>query len=537
MVHPINGATRNTPQGAISADVIILGAGPAGLAAAYELSAKGVSCIVIERDSVVGGLAKTVEYKGHLFDLGGHPFYTKVALIERLWHEILGADFLARPRLSRIYYRSRFFDYPLEPLNAVRGLGLFEIFLCGLSYLRSHVFPEKPETNLARWVSKRFGRRLFKMFFESYTEKVWGIPCTELSADWAAQRIRGLSFSALLKHALNGRKTHNGKNQIKTLIREFHYPRRGPGMMWSKIQEILQQRGSQVIVNAPVEKILWREGRITGVEAGGRLYTGKHFINNVAIHDFFKMMDTAPPTKVRQTALDLHYRDFITVGLIVRGTNLFPDNWIYVHEPAVQVGRIQNYSNWSREMSPDPNHTSSLGMEYFCFEDDASSDEDLLALAKRELASLGLVKAADILDGKVVRVPKAYPVYDDTYRESLQVVRNFVESVPNLQLVGRNGMHRYNNQDHSMLTALMAARNILGADFDLWQMHGDTEYLEEGLALADKDILELEAEASYCVAASGGAVRRERKPFPRGTGKVMTAPAANSRSVRKGRIA
>ena len=538
MVHPINGAPRNSPQEASSADVIILGAGPAGLTAAYELSGKGVSCIVIERDSVVGGLAKTVDYKGHLFDLGGHRFYTKVALIERLWHEVLGADFLARPRLSRIYYRSRFFDYPLDPLNVVRGLGLFEILLCGLSYLRSHLFPEKPETNLARWVSNRFGRRLFKMFFESYTEKVWGIPCTELSADWAAQRIRGLSFSALVKHALNGHKTKNGKNQIKTLIREFHYPRRGPGMMWSRIQEILEQRGSQVIVNAPVEKILWKEGRITGVEAGGRLYTGKHFINSLAIHDFFKMMDPASPETVRQTALDFHYRDFITVGLIVRGTNLFPDNWIYVHEPAVQVGRIQNYSNWSREMSPDPDETSSLGMEYFCFENDAlwrASDEELLALARRELASLGLVKPADILDGKVVRVPKAYPVYADTYRESLQVVRDFVAGVPNLQLVGRNGMHRYNNQDHSMLTALMAARNILGANFDLWQMHGETEYLEEGLALADEDILELEAEASYSVAAHGARVHSEKKP-PH-VGKIMLPQAANSQSSRKGRTA
>ena len=515
MVHSINGSTRNRPQEVNSADVIILGAGPAGLTAAYELSSKGVSCIVIERDSVVGGLAKTVDYKGHLFDLGGHRFYTKVALIERLWHEVLGSDFLARPRLSRIYYRSRFFDYPLDPLNVLRGLGLFEVLLCGLSYLRSHIFPEKPETNLARWVSNRFGRRLFKMFFESYTEKVWGIPCTELSADWAAQRIRGLSFSALIKHAFNGHKTKNEKNQIKTLIREFHYPRRGPGMMWSRIQEILEQRGSRVIVNTPVEKILWKEGRITAVQAGGRTYTGKHFINSLAIHDFFKLMDPAPPQPVHQTALDFHYRDFITVGLIVRGTNLFPDNWIYVHEPAVQVGRIQNYSNWSREMSPRPDETSSLGMEYFCFEGDAlwnSSDEDLLALAKRELASLGLVKAADILDGKVVRVPKAYPVYEDTYRESLQVVRDFVAGVANLQLVGRNGMHRYNNQDHSMLTALMAARNIQGADFDLWQMHGDTEYLEEGLAVADADLLELEAEASYSVAANGGTVRNGSTP-------------------------
>jgi protoporphyrinogen oxidase len=496
MAREKNGAGRAVPQETIPADVIILGAGPAGLTAAYELSSKGVSCIVLERDSVVGGLAKTVEYKGYLFDLGGHRFYTKVALIERIWREVLGADFLVRPRLSRIYYRSQFFHYPLDLLNVVRGLGPLEVLMCGLSFLRSHMFPQRPETNLAAWVSNRFGRRLFKMFFESYTEKVWGIPCTEISADWAAQRIRGLSFSALVRHAFSGSRSRNGKNAIKTLIREFHYPRRGPGMMWTKIQEILQQRGSRVILNAPVQKILWEERRITGIQAGDQIYTGKHFISSLAIRDFFEMMDPDPPEGVRRTALDLQYRDFITVGLIVRGTNLFPDNWIYVHEPAVQVGRIQNYSNWSREMSPDPETTCSLGMEYFCFENDAlwcTPDEELLMLARRELALLGLVNPEDILDGKVVRVPKAYPVYQDSYAQSLEVVRQFVATVPNLQLVGRNGMHRYNNQDHSMLTALMAARNILGANFDLWQMHGDSEYLEAGLTLADEEILKLEA--------------------------------------------
>lgn len=497
MARETNGASRSAPHEAIRADVIILGAGPAGLTAAYELSSKGVSSIVLERDSVVGGLAKTVDYKGHLFDLGGHRFYTKIALIERIWRDVLGADFLARPRLSRIYYRSRFFNYPLDPSDVIRGLGPLEIIMCGLSFLRSHVFPQRPETNLAAWVSNRFGRRLFEMFFESYTEKVWGIPCTQISSDWAAERIRGLSFLTLVKHVFHGKGMQNGKKAIKTLIREFHYPRRGPGMMWTRMQELLEERGSRVILDTPVQKILWEDGRITGIQAGDRLYQGKHFISSLAIRDFFKMMDPAPQVEVLRPALDFRYRDFITVGLIVRGTNLFPDNWIYIHEPAVKVGRIQNYSNWSREMSPEPEKTSSLGMEYFCFENDAlwcSSDEELLTLARRELGDLGLVKPEDILDGKVVRVSKAYPVYDDTYRQLLDVVRQFVATLPNLQLVGRNGMHRYNNQDHSMLTAIMAARNILGEKFDLWQMHGDTEYLEEGLVLADEEILKLESE-------------------------------------------
>ncbi len=480
------------PRATIHADVIILGAGPAGLTAAYELSSKGLHCIVVERDSVVGGLAKTVDYKGYLFDLGGHRFYTKVGLIERIWHEVLGADFLKRQRLSRIYYRGKFFRYPLDPMDVLRGLGPIEVARCGISFLHSRLFPQEPENNLAAWVSNRFGTRLFKMFFESYTEKVWGIPCTAISADWAAQRIRGLSFSSLVRDALKlGGKP---KEAIKTLVREFHYPRRGPGMIWTKMQEVLEQRGSQVVLNAPVRRVRCEDGRITAIDAGSRRYVGKHFISSLAIRDFFGMMDPVPPDEVRQAARAFAYRDFITVGLIVRGKNLFPDNWIYVHEPAVTVGRIQNYSNWSPEMSPDP-EMSSLGMEYFCFEGDAlwrQSDAELLNLARKELASLGLVKAEDILDGKVVRVPKAYPVYDDDYRKGLQVVAEYLKSVPNLQLVGRNGMHRYNNQDHSMLTAVMAARNILGANFDLWKLHGESEYLEEGVALSDNEILELE---------------------------------------------
>lgn len=495
MAFETNGKGKDFSRQAIQADVIILGAGPAGLTAAYELSSKGQHCIVLERDSVVGGLAKTVEYKGYLFDLGGHRFYTKVGLIERMWHEVLGAEFLTRPRLSRIYYRSKFFHYPLDPLDVLRGLGPLEILRCGLSFLQSHLFPQRPENNLAAWVSNRFGSRLFKMFFESYTEKVWGIPCTKISADWAAQRIRGLSFSSLVRHALRRDGNPSGKDAIKTLIREFHYPRRGPGMMWTKMQTLLEQRGSQVVLNTPVKRIRWEEGRISAVEAGDDLYVGKHYISSLAIRDFFGMMDPAPPEAVRKAAQEFHYRDFITVGLIVRGKNLFPDNWIYVHEPAVTVGRIQNYSNWSPEMSPDP-EMSSLGMEYFCFEGDAlwqKSDAELFDLARRELALLGLVNPEDILDGKVVRVPKAYPVYDDFYREGLQRVVEFLATVSNLQLAGRNGMHRYNNQDHSMLTALMAARNILGAHFDLWHLHGEAEYLEEGTALTDAEILELEA--------------------------------------------
>lgn len=476
-----------------SADVLILGAGPGGLTAAYELSRNGISCIVLERDSVVGGLAKTVDYKGFLFDLGGHRFYTKLPMIERIWNNVLGPDFIKRQRLSRIYYRSRFFHYPLDLLDVMHGLGPIEILKCSASFLKSRLMPQRPEENMAAWVSNRFGRRLFTMFFESYTEKVWGMPCTEISADWAAQRIRGLSVFSLLQSALRD-KTQNGPSQVKSLIREFHYPRRGPGMMWTRMKELSEQLGCRYVLNSPVERVVMRHGRIESVYAGGKHYSANHVINTLAIRDFFGMVEPALPTKFLNAALSFRYRDFITVGLIVRGRDLFSDNWIYVHDPSVKVGRIQNYTNWSPEMSPDP-EMSSVGMEYFCSEGDelwCLSDGELFELARKELTALGLAASDAIVDGHVVRVPKAYPVYDQNYKDTLDVVREFLPTLSNLQLVGRNGMHRYNNQDHSMLTALMAARNILGANFNLWSLHGESEYLEEGLTLADADLLELE---------------------------------------------
>lgn len=477
----------------IEAPVVILGAGPAGLTAAYELCRHGVPSVVLERSSTVGGLAQTAEYKGYLFDIGGHRFFTKVPLIEQIWKDVLGDDFLARPRLSRIFYKSKFFHYPLEPWDVIRGLGLVEITLCGLSFLKAHLLPERPEDNFETWVSNRFGRRLFHTFFESYTEKVWGIPCRQIRAEWAAQRIRGLSFISLVRSALQG--NHGERGAIKTLIKEFHYPRRGPGMMWTRMKEIVEKKGAQVILNAPVERIDWTEGRVTGVVAGGKLYRGEHFVSSLPIRQLIEMLNPAPPEPLRLAAQDFHYRDFVTVALIVKGNGLFPDNWIYVHDPNVAVGRIQNYGNWSPEMTPDP-ETSCLGLEYFCFEGDGlwSMDEkNLISMAGWELSQLGLVDPAAIVDGTVVRMPKAYPVYDETYQLGLTTVQAFLPKVQNLQLVGRNGMHRYNNQDHSMLTALLAARNILGARYDLWQLHVDSDYLEEGVGLSEEDLKGLEA--------------------------------------------
>jgi len=469
-------------------DVVIIGGGPAGLTSAYELSKRQVSCTVLEASGVVGGLARTVPYKGYLFDIGGHRFYTLVKIVEEMWREVLGNDLLQRPRLSRIYYRSKFFQYPLEPMDAFWKLGMAEALLCGLSYLHARLFPQLPEEDLESWVSNRFGRRLFKLFFQSYTEKVWGLSCRQIRADWAAQRIRGLSVTTLLRDALAGRAA-NPDGELRTLIREFQYPRFGPGMMWSKTREIVESRGSRVILNAPVSKIAWQPGRVTHVVAGGTIYTGSHFISSMPVRQLIETLDPMPDGLVKAAA-DFNYRDFLTVGLICKGSHLFPDNWIYIHEPKVKVGRIQNFGNWSPDMVPDP-ATSSLGLEYFCFEGDQlwqTPDAELIELGRRELAQLGLVKPEDVLDGVVIRAPKAYPVYDQTYRDGLRKVREFLEIVPNLQLVGRNGMHRYNNQDHSMLTAILAARNVLGAKYDLWHANVESQYGECGDEITEEDL-------------------------------------------------
>jgi len=460
--------------------VLVIGAGPAGLTAAYELSEHSIPSLVLEKTSTVGGLAQTAEYKGYLFDIGGHRFFTKVTLVEQLWNQVMGDDFLTRKRLSRIYYNSEFFFYPLEPWDALRKLGPVEAFRCGLSYLKAHLFPVKPEDNLEAWVSNRFGRRLFDIFFRTYTEKVWGIPCREIRAEWAAQRIKGLSLASAVWNALRPRPVADKQRAIKTLIHEFQYPRRGPGMMWNRFREIVEQRGSKVILQAPVEKISWEPGRIRAVRAAGTTYEAEHFISTMPIRDLIRALDPPPSARLRQAAEDFHYRDFLTVVLILDEEDLFPDNWIYVHDPSVRVGRVQNYKNWSPEMVPDAGHTC-LGLEYFCFEGDdlwTMPDQELIELGRREMAALNLARGSRFLDGCVVRMPKAYPVYDATYQRGLAAVREFLPTVPNLQLAGRNGMHHYNNQDHSMLTAILAARNILGGDYDLWSVNVDADYHE-----------------------------------------------------------
>ena len=467
--------------------VVIIGAGPAGLTAAYALSKAGVQSIVLEKDQTVGGLARTVNYKGYYFDTGGHRFFTKVESVENIWKEVLGEDLLQRDRLSRIYYNKRFFYYPLRPLNALLGLGVWNSILILFSYLHSQLFPSKEEDTFEQWVSNRFGRRLFKIFFKTYTEKVWGISCNDISAEWAAQRVKGLSFMIALKNAIiaNQSGQKNKRKVIKTLIDKFDYPKFGPGMMWQKLVEIIHRTGSQVYLGNEVEGIRWSENKVEALEVkrNGQieLLYGSDFISSMPIREVLQKFKPQVPREVLDAANDLKYRDFLTVALIIKKPMLFPDTWIYIHDPDVKVGRIQNFKNWSPFMVPDPNQTC-LGMEYFCDEGDElwnMTDDELIELGKRELETLGLANKNDIQDGTVVRMHKAYPIYDMTYRESLEVVRQFLKQLDNLQMVGRNGMHKYNNQDHSMLTAMLSAENILGANHDLWAINVEQEYHEE----------------------------------------------------------
>jgi protoporphyrinogen oxidase len=462
--------------------VIVIGGGPAGLTAAYELAKVGIQPIVLEMGARVGGIARTEVFNGYRMDIGGHRFFTKVAEVEAFWQEVLGDDFLTRPRLSRIYYNRKYIMYPLRFADALSKLGVWQSFLVLLSYFRSKIFPYRHENTFEEWVSNRFGRRLYRIFFKTYTEKVWGIPCTELSAEWAAQRIQNLSLPRAVLGAIFGAR---GTKNVKSLIEEFHYPRLGPGMLWERTQQLIERRGGEVRLNTSVEKVLLRNGKVIGVVArsGGHEETieADAIISSMPISELIAKLDPPAPFDVRAGAAQLTYRDYFTVGLIVNQAALFPDNWIYIHAPEVKVGRVQNFKNWSPEMVPDPNKTF-LGLEYFCNEGDAlwnRSDAELIELGTQELEMMGLVRAADVEGGTVVRQLKTYPVYTGEYKEYLERIRGFLDSIPNLQTVGRNGLHMYNNQDHSMLTAMLAVKNLQGERHDVWSVNVERAYHEE----------------------------------------------------------
>jgi protoporphyrinogen oxidase len=460
-------------------DVVIIGGGPAGLSAGYELVRRGIKPVILESGDRVGGISRTEEFKGFRFDIGGHRFYTKIEEVERIWHEVLEEAFLQVPRLSRIHYKGHFIKYPLDPLQTLSKVGAAEGAKMILSYLAAKARPEAQEETLEQWVINRFGRRLYSTFFKSYTEKVWGVPCDQIQAEWAAQRIKGLSVRSLVSNALFG------TNGSKSLIEQFNYPALGPGMMWEAVKAVIEQAGGVVHLRTEALGLRRRGSRLVSVTAG---FSGEdvelpadYVISSAPLPDLVSRLAPAAPAAVLRAANELSFRALIVVGLIVRRAEVFPDNWIYVHTPSVRVGRIQNFKNWSAAMVPEPGVTS-LGMEYFCSEGDeiwAMTDRELIRLATREIAALGLADAAEVDDATVIRQPKAYPVYDANYRVHLQTIREFVDSLENLQTIGRNGMHRYNNQDHSMMTGLLSARNVLGDRHDLWSVNTERSYYED----------------------------------------------------------
>jgi protoporphyrinogen oxidase len=474
--------------------VVIVGGGPAGLTAAVELGRQAVPVTVLEKDRLVGGIARTESYKGYRFDIGGHRFFTKIGEVEQFWHSLMGADFITRPRISRIFYNGKFFDYPLKAMNALKSLGLVTSIEVVLSYLQSQLFPYQREDTFEEWVSNRFGKKLYRIFFKTYTEKVWGIPCSEIRAEWAAQRIQGLSLPVAVWNAIFG--PGKGKDVVKTLIEQFEYPRLGPGMMWERAAEFVAAHGGVVRLCTDVVSLRHDGRRVTeallrsaGPAAGANgakpgqteRLAGDAFISSMPIAELVRKLDPPAPPAVLAAANGLSYRDFISVVLIVNQAELFPDNWIYVHSKEVMVGRVQNFKNWSPDMVPDP-RMSALGLEYFCTEGDAlwrMTDAELLDLGKREMDRIGLVNAVDVVDGTVVRQLKAYPVYNGTYAGYLATLKTYLSGFENLQTVGRNGLHKYNNQDHSMLTAMLAVRNLLGEQHDLWNVNTERSYHEE----------------------------------------------------------
>jgi protoporphyrinogen oxidase len=471
--------------------VVVIGAGPAGLTAAYQLGKAGVTSTIFESDDVVGGISRTVVRDGWRFDIGGHRFFTKVRPVEDLWFEILGADdFLLRPRLSRIFYKGKMFDYPLRAKNALFGLGLLEAVRCVGSYVWVRIHPPKDTSNFEGFVASRFGWRLYRTFFKTYTEKVWGMKATEIQADWGAQRIKNLSLFRAVWESLKPQsfrlRNKDKSKQVTSLIEEFNYPKYGPGMMWERCQELCEAQGSKVWFNSRVTAIHHADGRVTGVtaEVDGvpTRIEATHVVSSMPISHLLKGMDPPAPAEVVKAADGLAYRDFMTVALVVPEEFGFPDNWIYIHDPSVSVGRIQNFGQWSPYLVKEGR--TCLGLEYFVFEGDemwTKSDADLVEQGKRELTALGLVDGSKVEAGYVVRIPKAYPTYDGSYKANIEIMRTWLAAnVTGVYPTGRNGMHKYNNQDHSMYTAMLSVENILGqGDHDVWTVNVEEEYHEE----------------------------------------------------------
>ncbi len=517
---------------------VIIGAGPAGLTAAYEfLERGGVQPVVLEASQYMGGISRTVNHKGNRIDIGGHRFFSKSDRVMQWWLKMMplaadtadpatiqyhgmtasvaptgdaGADpecvMLLRPRKSRIYYLRRFFDYPITLSRRTLGnLGLWRTVKIGVSYLRSALLPQPKATTLEQFFINRFGRELYMTFFKSYTEKVWGVPCDHISAEWGAQRIKGLSIWTTLLHA--AKKLFNAKSSTAdisqkgtqtSLIEQFLYPRLGPGQMWEEVARRVRVRGGEIHTQCRVDRIISSGDRVIAVEAvmgDGRRerFEGDFFLSTAPIQELMRSFRPAPPEELLAISDGLVYRDFITVGLLVRGLKIHDqtaqgrqavtDNWIYIQEPDVRLGRLQIFNNWSPYLVKDPALVW-LGLEYFCNESDAlwqRPDEEMIDLAKSELAKIDIIDSEAVVDATVLRMPKTYPAYFGTY-DRFPELRTYLDHFKNLFLVGRNGMHRYNNQDHSMLTAMLAVENILAGRIDksnIWEVNTEEGYHEE----------------------------------------------------------
>jgi protoporphyrinogen oxidase len=515
---------------------ILIGAGPAGLTAALEfLRRSDVHPIVLEASHEIGGISRTIRHNGNRIDIGGHRFFSKSDRVMNWWMDLMppeasadtqhalrhqnkqrtlntttagltpeNADLvmLVRPRKSRIYFLRRFFDYPIKLTADTLGkLGLLRTLKIGISYLRARLFPRKVEKSLEDFLINRFGRQLYLTFFKSYTEKVWGVPCEQISAEWGAQRIKGLSLTTAILHFVKKAFTRSRNQAIQqkgtetSLIEKFLYPKYGPGQLWEHAADLIRNQGGEILLGWRATRLFVEGDKITAVEAVSdsglrRRFAADYVFSTMPVRELIDAMDTPIPGEVREVSDGLQYRDFITVGLLVDQLTVreadggtLRDNWIYIQEPDVLVGRLQIFNNWSPYMVADPNKTW-IGLEYFCYQTDAlwkMADEDLKKFAIAEVEKIGILRAADVSDSHVVRVPKTYPAYFGTY-DRFHVIREFLDRFQNLYLVGRNGMHKYNNQDHSMLTAMTAVDNILAGIQDkenVWSINTEMEYHEE----------------------------------------------------------
>lgn len=462
----------------------VIGAGPAGLTAAYSLQKAGVAVDLYEASNRVGGLARSFELWGQRVDLGPHRFFSQDPRVNRLWLEVVEDDYRMVPRLTRIYYRGRFFYYPLRAFNALQQLGGWEALRCLGSYFAQRIRPTPAEGTFESWVTRRFGRRLFQIFFKTYSEKLWGITTRELDADFAAQRIKKLSLMEALINAMGLR-----RNRHKTLVDEFAYPTRGAGLPYERMAARFQQMGGRLLLQTPVEQVVTRNQKAIGLRLEGQqsLRSYDRIISSMPLTLLVRRLPEAPP-EVLQATEQLRFRNTVLVYLRVPAPELFPDQWLYVHSDDLQLGRITNFRNWVPELYGEKND-SILALEYWCnFEDPQwqRTDREWAALAQKEIARTGLLQGHPVTDAHVVRIPRCYPIYNRGYQQRLAPVIDYIQQIDNLQVIGRYGAFKYNNQDHSILMGLLAAENILlpAAKHNLWDINADYEYQEAAVITA-----------------------------------------------------